>query len=44
MFDILKFIGFAGFLFHAAGMILAVVVPVAFSLLRLLFSSQTMNW
>ncbi|XP_050898371.1 uncharacterized protein LOC127105245 isoform X2 [Lathyrus oleraceus] len=33
-----------GFLFHAAGMILAVVVPVAFSLLRLLFSSQTMNW
>ncbi|XP_058731795.1 uncharacterized protein LOC131603496 isoform X1 [Vicia villosa] len=33
-----------GFLFHAAGIILAVVVPVAFSLLRLLFSSHTMNW
>ncbi|KAL5055448.1 hypothetical protein RYX36_036130 [Vicia faba] len=33
-----------GFLFHAVGIILAVVVPVAFSLMRLLFSSQTMNW
>ncbi|XP_027191959.1 uncharacterized protein [Cicer arietinum] len=33
-----------GFLFHAAGIILAIIVPVAFSLLRLLFSSQTMNW
>lgn len=44
MFDLLKFIGFAGFLFHAVGIMLAVVVPVAFSLLRLLFSSHTMNW
>lgn len=33
-----------GFLFHAVGIILAVIVPVAFSLLRLPFSSQTMNW
>ncbi|KAG5015281.1 hypothetical protein AAZX31_08G100500 [Glycine max] len=33
-----------GFMFHAVGIILAVGVPVAFSILRLLFSSQTMNW
>ncbi|XP_061360756.1 uncharacterized protein LOC133304724 [Gastrolobium bilobum] len=33
-----------GFLFHAVGIILAIVVPIVFSLLRLLFSSQTMNW
>ncbi|KAK7359388.1 hypothetical protein VNO77_01346 [Canavalia gladiata] len=33
-----------GILFHAVGIILAVVVPVVFSILRLLFSSQTMNW
>ncbi|XP_027341973.1 endoplasmic reticulum metallopeptidase 1 isoform X2 [Abrus precatorius] len=33
-----------GLLFHAVGIILAIVVPVAFSILRLLFSSQTMNW
>ncbi|XP_057751017.1 uncharacterized protein LOC130969357 [Arachis stenosperma] len=33
-----------GFLFHALGIIFGIVVPVAFSLLRLLFSSQTMNW
>ncbi|KAJ1401969.1 Peptidase M28 [Sesbania bispinosa] len=32
-----------GFLFHAVGIILAIVVPVVFSFLRLLFSSQTMN-
>jgi hypothetical protein len=48
MFDgwnnILKFIGFAGFLLHAVGIILAIIVPVVFSLLRLLFTSQTMNW
>lgn len=42
--NIIKFIGFTGFLFHAVGIILAVIVPVAFSLLRLPFSSQTMNW
>ena len=42
--NIFKFIGFTGFLFHAVGIILAVIVPVAFSLLRLPFSSQTMNW
>lgn len=42
--NILKFIGFTGFLFHAVGIILAIIVPVAFSMLRLLFSSQTMNW
>ncbi|KAK7319050.1 hypothetical protein RJT34_03760 [Clitoria ternatea] len=33
-----------GLFFHATGIILAIVVPVAFSVLRLLFSSQTMNW
>ncbi|XP_057419329.1 uncharacterized protein LOC130713574 [Lotus japonicus] len=33
-----------GILFHAVGIILAIIVPVSFSLLRLLFSSQTMNW
>ncbi|KAK7246987.1 hypothetical protein RIF29_41861 [Crotalaria pallida] len=33
-----------GFLFHLVGIILAIVVPVAFSLLRLLLSTQAMNW
>ncbi|KAE9601111.1 hypothetical protein Lal_00023902 [Lupinus albus] len=33
-----------GFLFHAVETILAIVVPVAFSILRLQFSTQTMNW
>ncbi|KAK7273989.1 hypothetical protein RIF29_15058 [Crotalaria pallida] len=33
-----------GFLFHLVGIILAIVVPVAFSLLRLQFSTQAMNW
>ncbi|XP_020229778.1 endoplasmic reticulum metallopeptidase 1 isoform X1 [Cajanus cajan] len=33
-----------GLLFHAIGIILAIIVPVVFSIFRLLFSSQTMNW
>uniref|UniRef100_A0A7N0VGJ7 Endoplasmic reticulum metallopeptidase 1 n=3 Tax=Kalanchoe fedtschenkoi TaxID=63787 RepID=A0A7N0VGJ7_KALFE len=33
-----------GVLLHAIGIILAVVVPIMFSILRLLFSSQAMNW
>ncbi|KAG2409637.1 uncharacterized protein HKW66_Vig0003020 [Vigna angularis] len=33
-----------GIFIHTFGIILAVVVPVVFSILRLLLSSQTMNW
>ncbi|XP_014523962.1 endoplasmic reticulum metallopeptidase 1 isoform X2 [Vigna radiata var. radiata] len=33
-----------GIFIHTVGIILAVVVPVVFSILRLLLSSQTMNW
>ncbi|KAK7273287.1 hypothetical protein RIF29_14336 [Crotalaria pallida] len=33
-----------GFLFNLVGIILAIVMPVAFSLLRLQFSTQAMNW
>ncbi|KAE9603054.1 putative peptidase M28 [Lupinus albus] len=33
-----------GFLFHAFGTTLAIVLPVAFSILRLQFSTQAMNW
>ncbi|KAL2336966.1 hypothetical protein Fmac_011412 [Flemingia macrophylla] len=32
-----------GFLLHAIGIILAIIIPVMFSILSLLFSSQTMN-
>ncbi|CAL0306366.1 unnamed protein product [Lupinus luteus] len=38
-FDFMK-----GFLFHAFGTTLAIVMPVAFSILRLQFSTQAMNW
>ncbi|KAJ7957577.1 Endoplasmic reticulum metallopeptidase 1 [Quillaja saponaria] len=33
-----------GLLFHATGILLAVIFPVIFSILRLLFTTQTMNW
>ncbi|KAM7251325.1 hypothetical protein ACFE04_023208 [Oxalis oulophora] len=33
-----------GIIFHAAGIILAIVFPVLFSILRLQFSSHAMNW
>ncbi|KAK2636775.1 hypothetical protein Ddye_031567 [Dipteronia dyeriana] len=33
-----------GTLFHAAGVILAIIVPITFSILRLLFSTYAMNW
>ncbi|KAI4343381.1 hypothetical protein L6164_010736 [Bauhinia variegata] len=33
-----------GLLFHALGIILAILIPVAFSVMRCRFSSQTMNW
>ncbi|KAG6651302.1 hypothetical protein I3843_06G095700 [Carya illinoinensis] len=33
-----------GMLFHFAGLILAIIVPILFSILRLLFSSQPMSW
>ncbi|XP_004310069.1 PREDICTED: endoplasmic reticulum metallopeptidase 1 [Fragaria vesca subsp. vesca] len=33
-----------GMLFHAAGVVLAIVIPVIFSILRLLFTSRAMNW
>ncbi|PON50645.1 Peptidase M [Parasponia andersonii] len=38
-FDFVK-----GVLFHAAGVILAVIFPVILSILRLLFTSHSMNW
>ncbi|XXG50237.1 hypothetical protein AAC387_Pa02g4285 [Persea americana] len=39
VFDFLK-----GMLFHAFGVLLAVIVPVIFAILRLLFSSHAMSW
>ncbi|XP_048318520.1 uncharacterized protein LOC107428382 isoform X4 [Ziziphus jujuba] len=33
-----------GMLFHATGVILAILFPIIFSILRLLFTSQAMNW
>ncbi|KAE8023656.1 hypothetical protein FH972_009328 [Carpinus fangiana] len=33
-----------GMLFHASGIILAIIVPVLFSILRLLFSRYAMSW
>ncbi|PIN05600.1 Aminopeptidases of the M20 family [Handroanthus impetiginosus] len=38
-FDFIK-----GLLYHASGIILGVVFPVTFSILRLLFSGHSMNW
>ncbi|KAJ9554511.1 hypothetical protein OSB04_018556 [Centaurea solstitialis] len=39
LFDFIK-----GTLFHFIGFLLAVIFPVAFSILRLLFAGQSMNW
>ncbi|XP_024990823.1 endoplasmic reticulum metallopeptidase 1-like [Cynara cardunculus var. scolymus] len=39
LFDFIK-----GTLFHVIGVIFAVIFPVVFSILRLLFSGQSMNW
>ncbi|KAL8550695.1 hypothetical protein ACS0TY_009194 [Phlomoides rotata] len=33
-----------GLLYHASGIILAIIFPMAFSVLRLLFSGHSMNW
>ncbi|XP_028772181.1 endoplasmic reticulum metallopeptidase 1 [Neltuma alba] len=33
-----------GFLIHTVGIILGIVVPIIFSLIKVQFSSQTMNW
>ncbi|KAL5762411.1 hypothetical protein ACOSP7_018675 [Xanthoceras sorbifolium] len=33
-----------GTMLHAAGVILAIIIPITFSILRLLFSSYAMNW
>ncbi|KAL7110076.1 hypothetical protein ACP275_05G002500 [Erythranthe tilingii] len=35
---------FKGLLFHASGIILAILFPVTFSILRLMFARQSMNW
>ncbi|KAG8383293.1 hypothetical protein BUALT_Bualt05G0169600 [Buddleja alternifolia] len=35
---------FKGLLYHASGIILAIVFPVIFAVLRLLFSRHSMNW
>lgn len=39
LFDFMK-----GILFHVIGVILAIIFPILFSVLRLLFSGQSMNW
>ncbi|KAK1403197.1 Endoplasmic reticulum metallopeptidase 1 [Heracleum sosnowskyi] len=33
-----------GLLFHVTGILLAILVPIIFSIVRLLFSSHSMNW
>ncbi|KAJ8759086.1 hypothetical protein K2173_003324 [Erythroxylum novogranatense] len=33
-----------GMLLHTAGVILSIIIPVAFSIVRLLFSNHAMNW
>lgn len=33
-----------GFLYHACGVIFAILFPITFSILRLLFSGHSMNW
>ncbi|KAJ6813486.1 endoplasmic reticulum metallopeptidase 1 isoform X1 [Iris pallida] len=33
-----------GMLFHAIGVVLGIIVPVVFSVIRLLFSNQAMSW
>ncbi|KAF9603827.1 hypothetical protein IFM89_038010 [Coptis chinensis] len=35
---------FKGMLFHIIGVILGIIIPIIFSILRLLFSSYTMSW
>ncbi|XP_010926709.2 uncharacterized protein [Elaeis guineensis] len=35
---------FKGMLFHAIGVVLAIIIPVVFAVLRLLFSSHAMSW
>lgn len=35
---------FSGMMFHAIGVILAIIFPVIFATLRLLFSSYAMSW
>lgn len=34
----------AGMLHHALGIVLAIIFPVIFAILRLLFSRHSMNW
>nr|GMD97162.1 endoplasmic reticulum metallopeptidase 1 isoform X1 [Ipomoea batatas] len=38
-FDYIK-----GLLYHAVGLVLAIVVPIIFAVMRLLFSGNSMNW
>lgn len=35
---------YAGMLCHAFAILLGIVFPVAFAVIRLLFSGQSMNW
>lgn len=42
--NLVKSANLVGMLFHATGVILALIFPVIFSILRLLFTSQAMNW
>ena len=44
LFNVCKIGHFSGLLFHATGVILAIIVPIIFSILRLLFTSHAMNW
>lgn len=35
---------YAGMLYHTFAILLGIVFPVAFAVIRLLFSGQSMNW
>lgn len=43
-FNIVRFVYFAGMMIHATGKMLAIIFPIAFSVLRLLFSGYAMSW
>lgn len=41
---VIRFVNFSGLIFHATGIFLAIVFPIIFSILRLLFTSHAMHW
>lgn len=42
--NIFRHFKFAGMVFHATGIVMAIIFPVTFTILRLLFSSYAMSW